>query len=92
MMLGIILKVTEPRRSEKSNGMYQMVFFRDMVTGKSARLCLSHDSTSFRNWDGAIAEGNVLDDLNVKMNGVVDIHSHPRLVTRIKLRLRQQAA
>lgn len=87
-MMGIILKVAEPKRSQTGNGMYQWVFFRELATGKGLRLCLPHNSSAFRNWDGALRPGNVLDDLNVIEKGrerFVDANSHPRLVTTINL-------
>lgn len=86
-MLGIIVKITDPRTSKNGSGLHQWVFFKDMLSGDCIPMCLPHSDDALRRWEGALSTGNVLDDLNVILRGrnlYVDVHSRPRLVTHLE--------
>jgi len=90
-MLGLIVKITEPRAS-RAGSYHQLVIFKDMLTGQYLPMCLPHSADILKNWDGALQRGAVLDDLNVVLRGktpMVDAKSRPHLVTHIDLHNRR---
>lgn len=79
-----IMEVGAVRRS-RHGGFYQYVFFKEWLTGKSYRTCLSPGMGNFARWDGLLKEGNVLDNLRVITRGgneIIDADSIPQLINQ----------